>query len=114
MSNPRDAALLLDIVAAAQRILAFTDGMDESNFRSDARTHLAVQHQILVIGEAAKRLSPETREHLSGIRWRAIARMRDRLIHGYDTVDLGVVWDTVEHDIPVLVDTIARHRADET
>jgi len=90
----------MDIATAADRILAFTQEMDEASFKADLRTHLAVQHQIMVIGEAAKRLSPELQNAIPGISWSAIARMRDRLIHGYDTVDLEVVWDTVRQSIP--------------
>ena len=93
MSNPRDIALLMDIATAAQRIMPFTEGMDGARFEEDARTHLAVEHQIMVIGEAAKRLSPELCNAMSEIPWSSIARMRDRLIHGYDTVDL--VWREV-------------------
>jgi uncharacterized protein with HEPN domain len=106
MSSPRDVSLLLDIAAAAERIVAFTEGMDEETFGADARTHLAVQHQITVIGEAAKRLSPEAQGRMDELPWSAITRMRDRLIHGYDTVDLGIVWNTARQSIPRLLLTV--------
>lgn len=67
MSNPRDVALLLDVATAAERIIAFTQGMDRVAFREDPRTHLAVQHQIIVIGEAAKRLSRALRDDVRQI-----------------------------------------------
>jgi len=108
MSNQRDIALLIDIAAAAARIIAFTDGMDEASFKEDSRTNLAVQHQIMVLGEAAKRLSPGLQNEITEIPWSAVARMRDRLIHGYDTVDLKVVWDTVRESIPSLQETVRR------
>ncbi len=88
--------------------MAFTQGMDEACFEGDLRTHFAVQHQIMVIGEAAKRLSPELQNGIPEIPWSAIARMRDRLIHGYDTVDLEVVWDTVEQSIPSLLKVVRK------
>jgi len=109
MSNPRDTALLLDIAAAAERILAFTQGMDKASFERDSRTHLAVQHQIMVIGEAAKRLSTELQSEIGEIPWSAVVRMRDRLIHGYDTVDLDVVWDTVQQSVPNLLKGVRKH-----
>lgn len=112
MLNPRDIALLMDIASAAERIMAFTDGMDKASFKEDARTNLAVQHQIMVIGEAAKRLSPGQQNEISEIPWSAVARMRDRLIHGYDTVDLEVVWDTVRQSIPSLQETVRKRLAD--
>lgn len=99
MSKPRDTALLMDTAAAAERIAAFMDGMDAEKFKADARTHLAVQHQIMIIAEAAKRLSTVTKNAIGGIPWAAIARMRDRLIHGYDAVDLEnrLGYGTAEH-----------------
>lgn len=106
MLNPRDIALLMDIAAAAERIMTFTEGMDERAFQEDSRTHLAVQHQIMVIGEAAKRLSPELQSRIGDVPWSAVARMRDRLIHGYDTVDLEIVWDTVRQNIPRLLQAV--------
>ena len=106
MSQRSDAAILLDIATAAQRIAAFVEGMDEQAFRADLKTQAAVQHQILIMGEAAKRLSPETRETVSQIPWSTVARIRDRLIHGYDTVDLSVVWQTATEAVPRLLDAI--------
>lgn len=67
MSNPRDIALLMDIAASIERILAFTEGMTKEEFKGDSRTHLAVQHQIMVIGEAAKQLSDELRSELTQV-----------------------------------------------
>lgn len=93
--------------------MTFTEGMDEARFEEDSRTHLAVEHPIMVIGEAAKRLSPQLRNDMSEIPWSAIARMRDRLIHGYDTVDLPVVWDTIRRNIPSLLQAIRERLADQ-
>ena len=71
-------------------------------FLADAKTQSAVLHQLLVIGEATKRLSEGFRNQQVAIPWKAIARMRDVLIHHYDTVDLDEVWKTATTDIPVL------------
>ncbi len=66
----------------------------------------AVQHQIMIIGEATKRLSQKFRDENTQIPWNAIARMRDRLIHGYATADMHVVWLTASQNIPDLVRAI--------
>jgi uncharacterized protein with HEPN domain len=58
--------------------------------------------QLEVIGEAAKWLSEEFKEEHPDVPWRDMARMRDRLIHGYFGVDLDAVWETVDRDIPQL------------
>jgi len=63
----------------------------------------AILHQLLVIGEAVKRLSDEFRGRDSQIPWIRIAGMRDKLIHAYDAVDLDEVWNTVSKDIAPLI-----------
>jgi len=90
-------------VQAAQLILAFIEGMNKAAFDADLKTQSAVLHQLMVIGEAVKRLSPEFRESHSDIPWSAIAGMRDHLIHGYDIVDLEEVWKTATVDLPSLL-----------
>ncbi len=80
--------------------------MDEAVFLADKKTQAAVQHQIMVIGEATKHLPRTFRENYPNLPWNAIARMRDRLIHGYSTVDMGVVWATATEGIPQLLEVI--------
>ena len=107
MSHRDDSTCLLDIAHAARAVLSFIEGMDEAAFRGDLKTQAAVQHQIMIIGEASKHLTPAFRETHPDIPWNAIARMRDRLIHGYGTVDLGVVWRTASEAIPELFRAVA-------
>ena len=99
----RDLAILLDIVQAAQLILAFKGGMNKAAFDADPKTQSAVLHQLMVIGEAVKRLSLEFRSSHSGLPWSDIAGMRDHLIHGYDIVDLEEVWNTATVDVSDLL-----------
>ena len=105
----RDDAVLLDVLIAAQRAIAFAAGMTRDQLNSDLKTQSAILHQLLVLGEATKRLSNTFRDaHSSDAPWRAIAGMRDRIIHGYDDVDLGEVWRTIEHDLPALITALER------
>ena len=98
-----DDAWLLDIANAAQDILDFCRSMDHAAFIADLKTQAAVMHRLMVVGEAAKRLSDGFRESHSQQPWKQIAGMRDRLIHGYDKVRLEVVWQVVQDDIPELL-----------
>ena len=99
----RDAATLLDIVRAAQLIVAFLQGIDRAGFEHDLKTQSAVLHQLMVMGEAVKRLSLELRERHPEVPWALVAGMRDRLIHGYDAVDRDEVWRTATVDVPDLL-----------
>ena len=56
-----------------------------------------------IVGEAATRVSRDARGRHPEVLWSAISGLRNRLIHGYDAVDLDILWDIVEHDLPALV-----------
>jgi len=103
----RDPATLLDIAEAIRRVLLFKAGMDRAAFLADLKTQAAILHEITLLGEAVKRLSPEFRERHPHIPWQKIAGMRDNLIHAYDQVDLDRVWAVVEENIPQLKAWIA-------
>ena len=102
----KDDAVLLDMLIAAQRAVEFASGVTRDQLGSDLKTQSAILHQLLVLGEAAKRLSDTFRDAHSEAPWKAMAGMRDRIIHGYDDVDLGEVWRTIENDLPMLISTL--------
>jgi uncharacterized protein with HEPN domain len=102
----RDNAILLDIARAARLILEFKQEMDKRTFVADLKTQSAVLHQLMVMGEAVKRLSAEFRALHPAIPWSLMAGMRDKLIHGYDLVELDRVWKTVEVDVPAVLAAI--------
>jgi uncharacterized protein with HEPN domain len=79
----RDEATLLDIATAARLVQAFTQGLEKETFLKDYKTQSAVLYQLIVMGEAVKRLSDELRAQHLDIPWSLIAGMRDHLIHGY-------------------------------
>ncbi len=100
---PREINYLLDALEAARLLQTFVEGVDWDMFENDLMRRAAVMRQLEIIGEAARRLSEETRLELSLIPWRQIISMRNRLIHGYDDVDLAIVWDSVQNDLPPLI-----------
>ena len=81
----------------------FTKGTDLEAFKQDDLLQSAVQHQILIIGEAVSRLSPDFLQAHPEIPWMRIKRMRNTLIHRYDNVDLDIVWGVVIRDAPALI-----------
>jgi uncharacterized protein with HEPN domain len=106
MSQDRDTATLLDIARAARLILDFKGTLSKEAFLKDMKTQSAVLHQLLIIGEAVKRLSAEFRARPTTIPWALIAGMRNTLIHEYDDVDLDEVWKTATVDIPALLSAL--------
>ena len=92
-----------DLIDACQKIITFTDGYVEADFRQNELVWSAVAYQMIVLGEATKRLSPETRERNRDVQWKYIVGMRDILSHKYNTINLGEVWRTAQGDVPVLL-----------
>ena len=93
------------ILQALERIGRYTDGMTETAFLGDEQTQDAVIRNIEIIGEAANniiRRYPEFAAAHSVIPWEDIYLMRNRVCHGYFSVDMEVVWKTVLRDLPVL------------
>lgn len=102
----RDESTLLDIAKAAQAVLIFTRGLQKEQFFADFKTQSAVLYQLVVIGEAVKRLSVELRQQHPEILWGPMAGMRDHLVHGYDIVDWDEVWRTATRDVPDLLNKL--------
>lgn len=98
----RDLGTTLDIVLACRDIAEFIKDLDEYQFEGNRLVRSAVIHQILIVGEATKRLSNGFRKEHPSIDWQKIAGMRDKLIHGYDRVDLDLVWYVATTEIPLL------------
>ena len=98
-----DDATVLDILNAARLAVRFAEGIDKSLFLDDEKTQSAVIHQLLILGEAAKRLSAEFRSTYPQLPWKMMAGMRDKLVHEYDDVDLDEVWQTLMGDVPRVI-----------
>ena len=102
----RDKASLLDIDRAGKLILQFAQGLSRKQLESDLRTQSAILYQITIMGEATKRLSREFREQHPEIPWDDIAGMRDVVAHQYDRVDLNIVWQVIQRNIPELLNLL--------
>lgn len=83
-------------------------GKSWDEFSEDIQCQDAVVRRIEIIGEAARRLSQETRDKHLQIPWREITSMRNLVIHEYDVVDIGQVWDTIQNKIPPLIEELTK------
>ncbi|MGD8626658.1 MAG: DUF86 domain-containing protein [Anaerolineae bacterium] len=99
----RDDAYLLDILIAARRAIEFLADLTWEEFAASDLHQNAVVRTLEIIGEAASRVSQDTRDAHPNIPWPQMIGMRHRLIHEYFHVDLATVWDTVKNDLPPLI-----------
>jgi len=89
-----------------KNILSYKEGYDFDMFMSDRKTQDAIVRNIEIIGEAVKNLSESLKDKYSKIEWKEIAKTRDKLIHSYFGIDLDIVWDIINVDIPRLKEQI--------
>jgi uncharacterized protein with HEPN domain len=93
-----------DVVQAAQEIEQYTAGLTLEDFRSDSMLRSAVERQFEIIGEALNRIGRVEPEVLHQITdYRLIIGFRNIISHGYDTVDIQIVWEAVSKYLPTLV-----------
>jgi uncharacterized protein with HEPN domain len=105
----RDDSLLVDMFQAASRIAEFLSGTGPEQFCADPKTQSAVIHQFLLIGEISKLLSESFKANHPSLRWSAMARMRDKLIHHYRGVDLQEIYKAADAEIPILLEFLRSH-----
>lgn len=104
----RDATFILDILESAKIALSYLVGLSWDEFYASQRDQDAVLRRIEIIGEAARRVSDETQVEYPDIPWREMTSMRNLVIHEYDIVDLGQVWDTVRENLPPLIEELSK------
>ena len=101
--QPRELHALLDILIASRLALSYVSGKSQTEFLVDIQLQDSVIRRIEIIGKASRRLSEETCLSLPQIPWMPMIGMRNRMIHEYDRVDLAVVWDVVQNELPFLI-----------
>ncbi len=98
----RQRAYLLDILNSAEVIAEYVSGHTLEQFLGDAKTQDAVLRRLLVIGEAAAQLNPETKALFAELPFRKIIGMRNRVVHDYGQIDFEIIWETVQLHLPLV------------
>ena len=93
---------LRHILDEAVYLASESEGLDLAAFLDDPTLRRAFARSIEIMGEATKQLSGDLRERYPDVAWRAMARMRDRLIHGYIGVNYEIVWNVATIEAPLL------------
>lgn len=87
----------------AREAVMLAAGKTEDDLRNNRLLQLGLVRLVEIVGEAAAGVPPEERERHPVIPWGDVIGMRNKLIHGYDTVDLAILWDTVTNELPGLI-----------
>lgn len=95
-----------DMISFAEKVLAYTEGMDQPRFESSNLNYDATLRNLELIGEAATRIPFSIREAAAHIPWRQIIATRNRLIHGYLGIDNDTLWSIIQDEIPSLLDEL--------
>lgn len=100
----RDKQVIVRIQKHTAAILRYTQSRgDKNDFLSDPMLVDACVFNLMQIGELSKQqLSDEAKEQLNSIPWKLLYGMRNRIVHGYDGVNMTIVWTTIKNDIPTL------------
>ena len=108
MTKHDDRISMRQMLDYARRAEVMAQGRKRSDLDSDDMLQLALTRLVEIVGEAASRVSVPTTKRHPEIPWPDIVGMRNRLIHGYDLVDLNLLWDTVATDLPPLIAALER------
>jgi uncharacterized protein with HEPN domain len=103
MTRHDDRNRLRHMLDHAREAIAITEDRSRADLDRDRLLELGLVRLIEIIGEAAAKVAADFQAGHSQIPWPQVVAMRNRLVHGYDEVDLDVLWDTVKDDLPPLV-----------
>ena len=102
--SKRDVSITLrQMLDYSQKAVMLSKGRKRSDLDKDLTFSLAMTRLVEIIGEAVDRIPTDFQKEHPEIEWAQIVGMRNRLIHGYDEVDLNILWSVVKRDIPVLI-----------
>lgn len=103
MSQHKGEVCFRHMLDHAREAVAMIQGKERLDLNSDRMLELSLVRLVEIIGEASARVGTESKEKYPSIPWLQIVGIRNRLVHGYDAVDLDILWDTIIDDLPPLI-----------
>ncbi len=104
--NPHDRVRLRHIVDALNAAMRFVDGRKRSDLDTDEMLLFALVRAIEIVGEAASKVTAETRAAMPDLPWASIVGMRNRLVHAYFDINRDILWTTVTEAVPALAERL--------
>lgn len=98
----KDTVYLHQMLACCQKVCQYSAGKNYTEFLDDMMLQDACMKNVEEIGEKASKVSMEFRQAHSGIRWKAMIGIRHHLVHDYEGVDLNILWEVMQKDLPEL------------
>lgn len=99
-----------DMIAFAEKVLAYTAGLDQASFVSNTLVYDATLRNLELIGEAATHVPEDVRAKCPEVPWRMVVATRNRLIHGYLGIDRDTLWSIIASDVPALLPALRSFR----
>ncbi|MBN2305494.1 MAG: DUF86 domain-containing protein [Anaerolineae bacterium] len=91
---------MLDMARNSQKLV---EGKTREDLDNDLSVSLSVVRALQIVGEAARKISPQTQTDLPQIPWSSMIGMRNKIVHDYTDIDHQIVWDTIMNDLPPLI-----------
>lgn len=108
MTRHDEGPRLRHMLDASREAVGFAKGKSRADLHADRGLQLILTRLLEIVGEAANKVPQTTRDLYPEIPWSAAIAVRNRLIHGYEDVDLDIVWQTVEEDLPRLIASLEK------
>ena len=110
MSRRATPLLVDDIWEAIEKVERYIAGLKHDDFVTDDKTVDSVVRNLEIIGEAANRLPEAFRNEHAEIEWRQIIGLRNRIVHDYFNIDMEIVWEIVQNDLPIFKSKLSQIR----
>ncbi|MBI2205959.1 MAG: DUF86 domain-containing protein [Candidatus Rokubacteria bacterium] len=108
MSKRDDTVPMRHMLDHAREAVVMARGRVRGDLDTDRMLQLAITRILEIVGEAASRVTGPGRERYPGIPWQDVVDTRNRIVHGYDTVNYDIVWRIITDELPTLIAALER------